>query len=429
MTESAELSGTNAPFSAAAVIGLGLIGASLAGALAAKMPGARVFGVDTDAATCAAATDRGWCDAASGPDDPAFRAFIENDCELVVIATPVAAVDDYLVRLRDWGYTGVVTDTISTKGHILAAAAELLPAPARYVPGHPMAGSEQSGIAGARTDLFEGANWILCGHILAAAAELLPAPARYVPGHPMAGSEQSGIAGARTDLFEGANWILCPDESTVPEDFQHLHELVTGLDARVVSLRREEHDAAVAVVSHVPHMVASSLMQLASAHADDTGSIMRLAAGGFKDTTRIAAGSPKLWCGIAFDNACALKSGLDEMASIAGCRRLQGHHAHRRGQSEAVVRHRLRQRLRPEERLGRDGLHPGLVRRRAGNRRPRDVHAPARRGRRCPPGAACRLGALHREASGGAHPHGESHRRRRGGLHHCQLGGLQYTIY
>ena len=271
MTESAELNGANAPFSAVAVIGLGLIGASLAGALAAKMPGARVFGVDTDAATCAAATDRGWCDAASGPDDPAFRAFIENDCELVVIATPVAAVDDYLARLRDWGYTGVVTDTISTKGHILAAA-----------------------------------------------AELLPAPARYVPGHPMAGSEQSGIAGARADLFEGANWILCPDESTVPEDFQHLHELVTGLDARVVSLRREEHDAAVAVVSHVPHMVASSLMQLASAHADDTGSIMRLAAGGFKDTTRIAAGSPKLWCGIAFDNACALKSGLDEMASILG---------------------------------------------------------------------------------------------------------------
>ena len=261
----------NAPFSAIAVVGLGLIGASLAGALATKMPDVRVFGVDTDAATCAAATERGGCEAASGPDDPAFRAFIENDCELVVIATPVAAVDDYLARLRDWGYTGVVTDTISTKGHILAAA-----------------------------------------------TELLPAPARYVPGHPMAGSEQSGIAGARADLFEGANWILCPDTATVPEDFQHLHELVTGLDARVVSLRREEHDAAVAVVSHVPHMVASSLMQLASAHADDTGSIMRLAAGGFKDTTRIAAGSPKLWCGIAFDNACALKSGLDEMASILG---------------------------------------------------------------------------------------------------------------
>ena len=259
------------PFASVAIIGLGLIGASLAATLAAKMPEVRVFGVDTDAATCATAVERGWCAEAAGPNDAAFRAFIEGDCELVVIATPVAAVDDYLGRLRDWGYTGLVTDTISTKGHILAAA-----------------------------------------------EEMLPAPARYVPGHPMAGSEQNGIAGARADLFEGANWILCPDERTAPEDFQRMHELITGLDARVVSLRREEHDSAIAIVSHVPHMVASSLMQLASAHADDSRSLMRLAAGGFKDSTRIAAGSPKLWCGIAFDNACALRDGLAEMAAIIG---------------------------------------------------------------------------------------------------------------
>ena len=134
----------------------------------------------------------------------------------------------------------------------------------------------------------------------------------------MAGSEQNGIAGARADLFEGANWILCPDERTAPEDFQRMHELITGLDARVVSLRREEHDSAIAIVSHVPHMVASSLMQLASAHADDSRSLMRLAAGGFKDSTRIAAGSPKLWCGIAFDNAAALRDGLAETAAIIG---------------------------------------------------------------------------------------------------------------
>ncbi len=260
-----------APFSAIAVVGLGLIGASLAATLAEKMPGATVFGVDTDTATREAALTRGWVAAASAPDDDAFRAFIQGPCELVVIATPVAAVDDYLARLRDWGFRGVVTDTISTKGHILAAA-----------------------------------------------AEMLPAPERYVPGHPMAGSEQNGIAGARADLFEGANWILCPDEATIPEDFQRLHELVTGISARVVSLRREEHDQAVAIVSHVPHMVASSLMQLANAHADDSRSIMRLAAGGFKDSTRIAAGSPKLWCGIAFDNADALRAGLDEMAGIIG---------------------------------------------------------------------------------------------------------------
>ncbi len=73
-----------------------------------------------------------------------------------------------------------------------------------------------------------------------------------------------------------------------------------------------------AVVSHVPHMVASSLVHLAMRHADESQALMRLAAGGFKDSTRIAAGSPKLWCGIAFDNARALRAGLDEMAGIIG---------------------------------------------------------------------------------------------------------------
>ena len=258
-------------FNRIAVVGFGLVGASFAAAMHEKHPDARLMAVDIDGPTLASALGRGWALEAATPDDPAFERFVRDGCDLVLFAAPAAAAEECFARLAAWDYAGIVTDTASTKAHIAQQA-----------------------------------------------AALLPHPENYVPGHPMAGSEQSGIAGARADLFEGANWILCPDESTVPEDFQHLHELVTGLDARVVSLRREEHDAAVAVVSHVPHMVASSLMQLASAHADDTGSIMRLAAGGFKDTTRIAAGSPKLWCGIAFDNACALKSGLDEMASILG---------------------------------------------------------------------------------------------------------------
>lgn len=258
------------PFASIAVVGLGLIGASFAAALRNAYPDAEVLGVDTDGRTCVVAADRKWVARAVRPDDPAFERFVREKCDLVVIATPVAAVDDYLRRLAAWGYRGVVTDTISTKAHILEAA-----------------------------------------------ARILPEPRNYVPGHPMAGSEQSGIDGARSDMFKGINWILCPDESTVPEHFQRLHELITGgLEARVVSLRREEHDQAVAVVSHVPHVVASSLVQLACRHADESRALMRLAAGGFKDTTRIAAGSPKLWCGIAFDNAKALQAGLDEMGGI-----------------------------------------------------------------------------------------------------------------
>ena len=259
------------PFDAIAIVGLGLIGASLAAAVTEAFPDAEVVGVDVDARARALAAERGWTARALAPDDPALADFVRERCDLVVIATPVACVDDYFRALADWGFGGVVTDTISTKAHVLEAA-----------------------------------------------AGLLPEPRNYVPGHPMTGSEVNGVDGARTDLFKGTNWILCPDADTVPEHFQRLHELITGMEARVVSLRREEHDRAVAIVSHVPHMVASSLVELASRHADDTQSLMRLAAGGFKDTTRVAAGSPKLWCGIAFDNAAALRDGLVEMQGIIG---------------------------------------------------------------------------------------------------------------
>ena len=258
-------------FDALAVVGLGLIGASFAAAVRKAFPDAAVFGVDVDERTNQEAVARGWVTMASTPSDPAFERFVREECQLVVIATPVTAVDDYLKMLANWGYAGVVTDTVSTKAHIVEAA-----------------------------------------------SAILPAPQNYIPGHPMTGSEKSGIGAAREDLFKGINWILCPDESTVPESFQKLYELITGVEARVISLAREEHDKAVAIVSHVPHMVASSLMQLANRHADESRALMRLAAGGFKDSTRIAAGSPNLWCGIAFDNAEALRDGLLEMQGIIG---------------------------------------------------------------------------------------------------------------
>lgn len=253
------------------VVGLGLIGASLAAAISKSDPDVEVFGVDVDSRTCGEAISRGWVANACAPESEAFSDFVKDRADLVVLATPVAAVDDYLRLLRDWDYRGVITDTLSTKAHILAAT-----------------------------------------------AEILSYRRNYVPGHPMAGSEKNGIDGARPDLFEGANWILCPDADTPPEHFQRLHELITSLNARVVAIAPDEHDDSIAVVSHVPHIIAASLVQLAHRHADEQQSLMRLAAGGFKDSTRIAAGSSKLWCGIAFDNACALTSGLREMQGIIG---------------------------------------------------------------------------------------------------------------
>lgn len=267
--DGASVGEASSPFGHVVIIGLGLIGASLAGALRKAYPQTLILGVDVDARSKDKASSAGWVDEACGPEDPELVRFLKEDAELVIISTPIACVDDYLRLLEDVGFEGLVTDTVSTKSHILESS-----------------------------------------------AELLSDPSRFIPGHPMTGSEKNGIDGARPELFEGTNWILCPDEDTDPEQFQKLHELVTGLSARVVSIPRADHDRAVAVVSHVPHMVASSLMKLACDHADENNMLMRLAAGGFKDTTRVAAGSPKLWSGIAFDNAEALSSGLAEMEGI-----------------------------------------------------------------------------------------------------------------
>lgn len=259
------------PFDRIAVIGLGLVGASFAAAVSRSYPGTEILGVDVDEPTIGIALQREWVTRAVLPDDPAFREFITRGCDLVVVATPIGVVQEYFSDLAAWGYTGIVTDTVSTKARIISLA-----------------------------------------------ERMLPAPEHYVPGHPMAGSEKNGIVGARPDLFKGAYWILCPDAATPAEYYPRLHELVTGIGARVIALPREAHDDAVAIVSHVPHIVASSLMQLACRHADDQQALMRLAAGGFKDSTRIAAGSPELWCGIAFDNAEALHAGLVEMQEIIG---------------------------------------------------------------------------------------------------------------
>lgn len=253
------------PFDNVAIIGLGLIGGSLAQALKKTYPNAFIFGVDTDSRSCVTASEHGWVNAFGAPDSHELKDFLREKAELVVLAVPVQAVDFYMDLLRSVEYSGLLTDTLSTKTHILEAS----------------------------EDLPEGCS--------------------YIPGHPMTGSEKNGIDGARSDLFEGSNWILCPDENTLPEHFQQLHELITGMNARVISIPREDHDRAVAIVSHVPHMVAASLMRLAQNHTDENQTIMRLAAGGFKDTTRVAAGSPKLWCGIAFDNADALADGLSEI--------------------------------------------------------------------------------------------------------------------
>ncbi len=145
---------------------------------------------------------------------------------------------------------------------------------------------------------------------------------RFVGGHPMAGSEQAGVEGADADLFTGAVWVLTPTAGTDDGALALVRAVVSGIGAEVLALAPEQHDALVAVVSHVPHLAAASLMGLAAERAARQRALLRLAAGGFRDMTRVAAGHPGIWPDICVDNRAAILDALD--AFIDALRSVRG---------------------------------------------------------------------------------------------------------
>lgn len=152
------------------------------------------------------------------------------------------------------------------------------------------------------------------GSVKAVAAEFASDP-RYIPGHPMAGSELHGLDGADASMFEAAVWVLTPTESTSDSAFNLVAETVTRLGAEVVALQPAQHDDLVAMVSHVPHLTAATLMGLADERSEEHLALLRLAAGGFRDMTRIASGSPAIWLDICEQNRVAILRGLDGLIS------------------------------------------------------------------------------------------------------------------
>lgn len=258
------------PFRRVVIIGVGLIGGSIAAALKQLDEAPHVYGIGPREDTLKTALAAGALDDYAVSEDPKADGWLAPGAsDLVIIATPVSAAREWFERLEACHYDGIITDVASTKTVITRIA-----------------------------------------------DEVLSDPTRYLPGHPMAGSEVNGFGGARADLFQGAYWILCPEQDTQDEVFLKLHETFSALGARIISISRDQHDSAVAIISHVPHMVASSLVRLWGNHADERKELLRLAAGGFKDTTRIAAGSPELWCGIAMDNSEAIADGMSELRAI-----------------------------------------------------------------------------------------------------------------
>lgn len=172
-------------------------------------------------------------------------------------------------------------------------------------------------VAAARAALARGGVVTDVGSVKSPVVDALPDP-RFVGGHPMAGSEALGVDGARADLFDGAVWVLTPTSSTDPSAQAMVHSVARALGAEVLTLDPAEHDELVATVSHVPHLTAASLMGLASERSTEHQALLRLAAGGFRDMTRIAAGDPRIWLDICQDNRGAILDVLDDLIDSLG---------------------------------------------------------------------------------------------------------------
>jgi len=259
------------PQSTALVTSLGLMGSSLAAAL--HEAGWRVLLHHRRAEVAVEAARRGWGTAIT---DPAAAIV---DCDIAIVCTPVAAIAETVRRLASTPSRAVITDVGSIKGQLCSELADLC----------------QSG--------------------------------RFIGSHPMCGSHLQGLDNARADLYRGALTLVTPHQDAPAAAQALVKRLWQSIGSRVLHMDPSDHDHAVVAASHLPHVLAST----AAALLDTTSA--PLCAGGFRDTTRVAAGSAQLWNEILLANHRAVASGVDD--AIAHLHTLQA--ALRRGDQAAVV--------------------------------------------------------------------------------------------
>ena len=238
-----------------AIVGVGLLGGSMAKAARAGRLARHIVGIGRDLERLRPALDDGVLDRAVTDLEAGVR-----EADVILLATPVLAIEGLLARVWRAAPDGaLVTDVGSTKRNIVRAAERL---------------------AATR-------------------------PLAFVGSHPLAGSEQAGYRVARADLFRGATVIVTPTEKTELSAVKQTSELWEATGARVTSLDPETHDRTVAAISHLPHLIACALVDGAVRAAP---SALELAARGFRDTTRIAAGDPDMWTEIFLANRDALSA-------------------------------------------------------------------------------------------------------------------------
>ncbi|MBY6189676.1 bifunctional prephenate dehydrogenase/3-phosphoshikimate 1-carboxyvinyltransferase [Microbulbifer agarilyticus] len=252
------------------VVGLGLIGGSLALGLKAASGCREVIGVARRQQTCEQAVALGVVDRAVTEIAQVLPELEAGD--VIFVAVPTLTVESVFAQLKDQLPAGVtVTDGASVKGSVIAAAKNV---------------------------------W---GEV----------PEFLVPGHPIAGSEQSGVTAARDDLYIAHRIILTPLENTASEHVRRIERMWQAVGAEVLSMPVGEHDEVLAATSHLPHVIAFGLVDTL-AHDAENENIFRYAAGGFRDFTRIASSDPVMWRDIMLANRDAILKSIDLYTSNLG---------------------------------------------------------------------------------------------------------------
>jgi prephenate dehydrogenase len=244
-----------------AVIGVGLIGGSFALALKKAKAVSHVVGVGRSEQNLKLARERGIVDSIA-PD----AAMAARDADLVLVAAPVAQFENIFSSLHD--SRALITDGGSTKRDVIAAARKGL----------------GSGIG------------------------------RFVPAHPIAGAEKSGAAAASADLFQGRRVVLTPLAENSPHTVAKVERAWAACGARISQMPADEHDAVLAAVSHLPHLLAFALVHEVAGRKNSE-QLFSFAAGGFRDFTRIASSHPEMWRDICAANKDRL---LEELSSFSG---------------------------------------------------------------------------------------------------------------
>ena len=245
-----------------AIVGVGLMGGSLGLALGAAR---EVVGVDPDPEALRVALALGAVDRAAGSLEEAAEG-----AEAVVLAAPVPALEGLVRRALAAAPEGcLVTDLGSAKAALLGALSPV----------------ERE---------------------------------RFIGGHPVCGAERTGVAFARGDLFRGATWFLTPGAEARPELFQRLHGLVGAVGARPVAIDARAHDRLMALVSHLPHVLAGALVNQAAATAPEGREALRSAGPSFGDLTRVAGSNPPMWADILLANREAVLEALGAYSATLG---------------------------------------------------------------------------------------------------------------